>query len=84
MVWGYKMTIKESNEQINKRLDDIIDHFKRFEDKYEKNQKIQLEINNKVIENSTKINGIWKIPAVIGIVVTLISGIAITITIIGG
>lgn len=78
------MTIKENNEQINKRLDDIIDHFKRFEDKYEKDQTIQLEINNKVIENSTKIAGVWKLPTIIGTIVSLISGIAIVIAIIGG
>lgn len=78
------MTVKESNEQLNQRLDDLLTYFERFQDEYRNDQERQSKTNEIVIKNETNIKNIWKLPVVISVLVTLMSGAGWILSVITG
>lgn len=70
------MTIKESNDQLNAKLDYVVTRLDKFIDKQE-------PINNQVTINTTDIKNQKRLPIIISSIGSLLGIISILIVIIG-
>ena len=82
------MTIKENNEQINKRLDNVVNFFEIFRDEYRMDKKYQNDINIKILTeatiNKTNIKNMQKLPVFISAIASALGVVSVLIVIING